>query len=88
MLRITRLAEEPGLTRLILEGRVTRRELEELDLECRGSTSRSERLVLELSRVLYVDEAGAEALTLLRRQGIELEGCSAFVRELLNEVSS
>ncbi len=88
MLRITRSTEEPGLTRLVLEGRITYRELGELHLECRGSASPSERLVLELSRVLYVDEAGAEALTTLRRQGIELEGCSAFVRELLSEVSA
>jgi ABC-type transporter Mla MlaB component len=79
MLRIT-----PDAARgLQLEGRLTRFELgllrETLHAASRGHTR------LDLSRLRFVDEAGAAALRELEGRGLELVGGSAFVRQLLRE---
>lgn len=38
---------------------------------------------LELSAVTFVDDAGAELLVELRRQGVEIVSCTPYVAELL-----
>ncbi len=88
MLRITTCTHPGERPCLVVEGRITGRELMQLRAECQRQLSRSAGLVLDLSGVLYVDEAGALALEQLQRGGAELVGGSAFVRELLGEVAS
>jgi ABC-type transporter Mla MlaB component len=88
MLRITSRTQPGERPCLIMEGRLTRRELVQLRSECQRHLVRGQGLVLDLSGVLYVDEPGALALEQLQRSGAELVGGSAFVRELLGEASS
>ncbi len=87
MLRITRTEIDHEITTLRLEGRLTRAELEALDLACREGSEGGRRLVIDLVGVSFVDGAGAEALSDLRRRRIVVTGCSPFVSELLKEVS-
>jgi hypothetical protein len=77
MLRITRRPEA-----LRLEGRLTRDEIELLRTAVKGCGA------VDLSGLAFVDEAGADALRALGRQGCELRGGSPFVRQLLGEVAS
>jgi ABC-type transporter Mla MlaB component len=84
MLRITR-QDHPSETTLQLEGRLTSVELMALDEAWRTCVSQRRRVVIDLAGVRFVDAAGAAVLRALRQGPIELTGCSAFVRELLEE---
>jgi anti-anti-sigma regulatory factor len=87
VLRITRIDIGRGVTALRLEGRVTELELEMLHETSAECLRENRRLVLDLSGVLFVSLEGAAAIRHLQERGIVLEGCSPFVRELLNEGS-
>ena len=87
MLRITRIEIEKGITTLRLEGRVTEQELETLYKAVAECLHENRRLVVDLSKVLFVNLAGAAAIRDLQERGIVLEGCSPFVSELLKECS-
>jgi ABC-type transporter Mla MlaB component len=84
MLRITRM-DRSRRTTLQLEGRLTTGELAALDEAWRAALAERRRVVLDLAGVRYVDAAGAALLRALREGPVELAGCSAFVRELLEE---
>ena len=80
MLRITRQLEHT----VRLEGRLTRQEVPVLREAFRSPDCST--TVLELSSLVFVDEAGAAVLADLRREGLELRGGSPFVRQILEEV--
>lgn len=80
MLRITRHLQ---LARL--EGRLTRHEVSLLREVFRSSTN--EIAVVDLTSLAFIDEVGAAALVDLQGRGLEIRGCSPFVRQLLEEVA-
>jgi anti-anti-sigma regulatory factor len=88
MLRITRMADAAGKTTLQLEGRLTDHELGAFEEAWRACVGERRRVVLDLAGVRFVDPAGIAALQALRRSPVELKGCSAFVRGLLEEGGS
>jgi anti-anti-sigma regulatory factor len=69
--------------RLELEGRLTREFVPELEKAVVEARSRSPRISLDVSELTFVDGDGARALRALRREAVEVHGCSAFVAELL-----
>jgi ABC-type transporter Mla MlaB component len=83
MLKITRMDEAIGRTTLQLEGRLTNHELGALEEAWRECLAERRCVVLDLAGVRYVDPAGVAALQSLQRNPVELRGCSAFVRGLL-----
>ena len=42
------------------------------------------RFVLELSKLKFADDAGAEAIRTLRERGAEIRGASFFIKMLIN----
>ncbi len=82
MLRINGRTCECG-ERLELEGRLTKPHIPELEKAVVEARLRSSRVALEVSELTFVDSDGASALRELRRQDVEVHGCSAFVAELL-----
>ncbi len=88
MLRITRIDETQRRTTLRLEGRVTARELPELRAVCETCAAEARQLSLDLSGLRFVDSPAASALAALGREATTLVGASAFVKLLLEEVST
>ncbi len=87
MLRITGRTCQCG-ERLDLEGRLTTPYLPELERAVVEARMRSAHVSLDVSELTYVDSDGARALRELRREDVEVHGCSAFVAELLGLHSS
>ena len=49
--------------------------------------SKEGNVVLDLSMLMFADDAGVEAIRTLREQGAEIRGASSFIRLLINDVS-
>src|SRR5882724_5621431 len=79
MLRIT-TDESQSEPRLLIEGRITRESAGELSKFTEAFLSAS---VLDLTGVTFVDRQSAQILRGLRDRGATIEGCSAFLTELL-----
>lgn len=69
---------------LKLEGRLTAASLAEFDRVCDEVLAGSP-LHLDLTDLIYVDEAGVEAIRRQRQRGATVAGCSPFLRELFKE---
>jgi anti-anti-sigma regulatory factor len=83
MLHVTVQAQRQEETVLGVQGWIAGISVSLLEQAVEGHQQAGQRLVLELSAVRFVDEAG---LALLRRwtgEGIALRGGSPFVRKLL-----
>ncbi len=87
MLRITAKNEKMGLRVLLLEGKVSKLWLEELQSEIERSLNDGEKLALDFSKVSYIDEEGARLINLPNYNEIEKRNCSLFIRTLLNHES-
>jgi anti-anti-sigma regulatory factor len=82
LLKITRAARPDGRLALSLEGRLTRASVALLREVFRDGGAAA---ALDLTGVAFVDRAGVCALLALERDGASIHGCSALVRELLQE---
>lgn len=83
MMRITRIAGDPKVARLRVEGRITRQTVEELSSACEACLAEMGTLLLDLSGLRFVDPLGIDVLRSLERRGIVMTGCSGFVSESL-----
>lgn len=82
MLRLTRsMADDQA--KLILEGRLLRPWLGELQSEVAAMVAAGKPVGLDLSALTFVDEAGARQLLEYERQGVAISGSSEFLRGLL-----
>ncbi len=87
MLRITVKNENKENRILLLEGKVSKKWLEELRTEIERSTNVGEKLALDFSKVSYIDEEGARLINLPHYKKIEKRNCSLFIRTLLGHES-
>lgn len=69
---------------LLVEGRLTKQTVGELERECGSYLDRHEPVRLDLSELTFADEAGANALLRLERQGVLLGERSTFLSWLLD----
>lgn len=84
MLRIT-CASAPSATRTVkIEGRITGEYVPELARAVTRAVGGAPRVVLDMSDVTFVDQAGATLLRQFRQQGVELVECSTFISTLVN----
>jgi RNA polymerase sigma-70 factor (ECF subfamily) len=83
MMRITQIPADGQVARYQIEGRITAQAMASFSDSLAGSARGQRRLILDLSGVKFVDEAGARVLRDLESNGTVLTGCSPFVRELL-----
>lgn len=84
VLRITCTTWVGDSQRVRVEGRVAGEYVAELARVVTAAIDRPSRVVLELSDVTFIDQAGAALLRDLRERGVELAECSAFVETLVN----
>ncbi len=68
-----------------VEGRLEKANVAELLAEC---SSAKRPLTFDLSGLLAADQAGIQALRSLRAEGAEIQGASAYIQHLLEEVKS
>jgi hypothetical protein len=85
MLRITTVkGGDPGARQLVLEGRVVGPWIPELRNAVYAENPAQVPVYLDLAGVHFIDPDGLQCLHDLRAQGIHLQNCSPFVRDLLN----
>ena len=82
-IRIDITSEGPVVV-LHVAGRLAGAAIKELT---KASEPMQGNLVLDLSRLMYADDAGVELLRSLRGQGAEIRGGSAFIRFLIKNGS-
>lgn len=83
MLRITRVREGEAVTELKLEGQIAGDWVPLLEHECRASTERGRKVVLDLEDVMFVDRCGVDSLRRLREVGVEWVGAPLWIEDLL-----
>ncbi len=87
MLRITVNNENKDVCILLLEGKVSKQWLEELQAEIERSMNDGKKLAFDFSKISYIDEEGARLINLPRYKKIEKRNCSLFIRTLLGHES-
>ena len=83
MLRIIRIIENNSIETLKLEGKLLRPWVDEVREAYDLSRANSTRTHLDLSALSFVDDAGAELLLDLIRDGLEIVACSSYVAQML-----
>jgi anti-anti-sigma regulatory factor len=83
VLRITRQTHVAATVTLKLEGRLMEPWASELDRLATDALDRRNRLVLDLSGLLFVDREGIALLRALGARGASLSGGSSFVTALV-----
>jgi hypothetical protein len=84
MLRITQTDGQDSTRTIKLEGKLLGPWVAEVLTVCTSDNDRSGRTRLDLSGLLFVDQAGAKLLKSLIRRGLAVSACSGFVAELLH----
>ena len=83
MLRITVQNKNRKDRVLLLEGKVSKQWLEELQTEIERSINDGKKLALDFSKVSYIDEESAQLINKSHYNKIEKRNCSLFIRTLL-----
>ena len=78
MLRITVQNKNRVNRVLMLEGKVSKQWLDELQSEIEKSINDGKKLALDFSRVTYIDEEGAMLINRPHYNNIEKRNCSLF----------
>jgi anti-anti-sigma regulatory factor len=66
---------------LHVAGRLTGPAIAQLTEACEPMNG---RIVLDLSKLKFADDAGAEAIRTLRERGADIRGASSFIKLLIN----
>ena len=69
---------------LLLEGKVCRQWLDELRLEIEKTIGDGKKLILDFSRVTFIDEEGARLINQFLSNSVERINCSLFISTLLD----
>lgn len=83
MLRITVENKNRDDRVLLLEGKVSKRWLIELQSEIERGLEEGKRLALDFAKVSYIDEEGARLINRPHYKKIEKRNCSLFIRTIL-----
>lgn len=81
MLRISKKKTAEGV-RLIVEGKVVGEWVEVLSQECQSLMGKKQSVLLDLSRVSFVDQDGAALLKRLADRNVPFVHCPALIAEL------
>ncbi len=65
-------------------GRLTGTAVKELTDVCEPI---KDNFVLDLSKLMFADDAGVEVIRTLRKKGAEISGASSFIRLLIDDAS-
>ena len=81
---IESIDSEREATVVRIAGRLTGTVVTQLTDACKSTEG---NIVLDLSKLMFADDAGVEVIRTLREQGAEISGASSFIRLLINDVS-
>lgn len=79
MLRITTNRNDLRVV-LKLEGQLIGPWVNELEEACVSAREASSKVILNLADLNFTDQTGSKLLAVLAHEGIELKGCSGFIR--------
>ena len=83
-IRIDIESEGPDVV-LHVAGRLTGHAIAQLSDVCESVDG---HYVLDLSKLMFADDAGAEAIRTMRERGVDIRGASAFIKLLINSEST
>jgi len=85
MLRLTRTTRLPHEVVLLLEGQIVAEWVELLEAECLTLLRTDQNVLLDLSRVSYLDRRAARLLRNLAARSVQLINCPPLVADLVTE---
>jgi anti-anti-sigma regulatory factor len=88
MLRLTRTTRFPHEVVVLLEGQIVAEWVELLEAECLTLLQTDQQVLLDLSRVSYLDRRGARLLRDLASRSVQLINCPPLVADLVTEDAS
>jgi anti-anti-sigma regulatory factor len=88
MLRLTRTTRFPHEVVVLLEGQIVAEWVELLEAECLTLLQTGQQVLLDLSRVSYLDRRGARLLRTLAARSVQLINCPPLVADLVREDAS
>ena len=88
MLRLTRTTGLPHEAIVLLEGQIVAEWVELLEAECLTLLQTDQQVLLDLSRVSYLDRRAARLLRDLAARSVQLINCPPLVADLLREDAS
>jgi anti-anti-sigma regulatory factor len=88
MLRLTRTTRFPHEVILLLEGQIVAEWVELLEAECLTLLRTDQKVLLDLSRVSYLDRRAARLLRDLAARSVQLINCPPLVADLVTEDAS
>ena len=88
MLRLTRTTRLPHEVILLLEGQIVAEWVELLEAECLTLLQTDQNVLLDLSRVSYLDRRAARLLRNLAARSVQLINCPPLVADLVTEDAS
>jgi anti-anti-sigma regulatory factor len=88
MLRLTRTTRLPHDVILLLEGQIVAEWVELLEAECLTLLQADQNVLLDMSRVSYLDRRAAQLLRHLAARSVKLINCPPLVAELVREDAS
>jgi anti-anti-sigma regulatory factor len=83
LLRITEKSDGDDQRVLFLEGKVCCQWLSELRAEIKRAAQERKKLVLDFSRVSFIDEEGTGLINQSLSDSVKTVNCSLFIRKLL-----
>lgn len=85
MLRIT--VERPAKDKklLFLEGKIFQEWVKELQTEIEKSMQEGKKVILDFSKVSYIDQEAAQMINQFPAQKVEKRNCSLFIRTMLEK---
>lgn len=83
MLRISEKNEAKRTKVLFLEGKICQPWVNELQVEIRKALDEGKKIILDFSKVSFLDEEAASMISQSSRQKVEKRNCSLFIRSML-----
>jgi len=83
MLRITEKNYSGNKTVLFLEGKICQEWAKELEAEIEKGLKKRKKIVLDFSKVSYLDEEAVQRINQFPLQKVEKRNCSLFIRTML-----
>jgi anti-anti-sigma regulatory factor len=83
MVRITEKKEGTKTTIILLEGKITQEYHEELKSEIEKNINKRENVILDFSKVSFLDEEAAKIIQRFGNQKMGFRNCSFYIRTTL-----
>lgn len=83
MLRITEKNYSRNKTVLFLEGKIFQEWVQQLQAEVEKGIKKGKKIILDFSKVSYLDEEAAKRINRFPLQKVKKRNCSLFIRTML-----